>query len=928
MHDTQTLRFRTLLTFLILLPLPLQAQQGRALTFQDIMKFKAIETPSLSDDGLWVAYATQPDRGDGEAVIRSTQSGTVYTIERGGRATFSTDARWVAVIVKPKAADLEGKTEEKDKPKQGLVLLNIASGDTLQWAGVDRVAFSGDSRWLAYLSFQPEEKTDSCAKPAAVKAAAERKKNTGAELILRRLSPVHERKIPFVLSFAFDSLSHVLVYAVGDSTGKRNGLYYMNLQEDSLRERTISSTEKGTYTHLIWDGRRGRLAFVAATLDSKGNPGPAGVWVWDPATGKGNEVIPTARASHGWMVPSKNDLTWSKDGDRLFFGVRPPDDTASAKTDTTSKAKQVDLFDEAALLKKKEVDVWHWKDPRIISNQKKRWKDAKDQLFRAVYDVGSDRIIQLGDSTVPFVQASDNPFWALGRTDWPYLKESTWQGDFFDSYVLSLRDGSRRKIADRLRRPAELSPEGSSVVFYKNRNWILVDVQSGKSVDLTSRLAIPFSDEDADTPEEPSSYGIAGWMSGDRGVMIYDKYDIWLFATRGGEASCITGGEGRRKGITYRIVKLNPEKKSFDPGERILLTAYNDRLKYTDVASAVVGKPGVENVYESHRNVTFLAKAKNADRYLFTRETYNEFPDLWVTKADFHSPTKISDVNPQVGQFAWGEAELVEWNSLDGKPLQGVLIRPGNYEAGKRYPVLVYFYELSSQRLYDFNQVVISHRPCFPFYASNGYAVFLPDVRFDVGQPGLSAVKCIVPGVQKLIDMGIADPKAIGIHGHSWGGYETAYMVTQTRMFAAAVAGAPVGNMTSAYSGIRLESGLARQFQYEKNQSRIGASLWERRDLYIENSPVFFADRVSTPLLIEFGDEDDAVPWQQGVEIYLAMRRLGKDCILLEYRNEPHHLKKYPNKLDYSIKMKEYFDHYLKGMPAPKWISAGVPYHE
>jgi len=224
--------------------------------------------------------------------------------------------------------------------------------------------------------------------------------------------------------------------------------------------------------------------------------------------------------------------------------------------------------------------------------------------------------------------------------------------------------------------------------------------------------------------------------------------------------------------------------------------------------------------------------------------------------------------------------------------------------------------------------VVVNHRPCFPFYASNGYALFLPDVRYTVGQPGFSATKCLVPGVQKLIDMGIADPKAIGLHGHSWSGYQTAFVITQTDMFAAAIAGAPVANMTSAYSGIRLESGLARQFQYEQEQSRIGGSLWEYRERFIENSPVFFADRINTPLLIQAGDEDEAVPWHQSVEMYLAMRRLGKDCVFLQYRGEPHHLKKYPNKLDYSIKMKEYLDHYLKGMPAADWIMKGVPYAE
>ena len=223
--------------------------------------------------------------------------------------------------------------------------------------------------------------------------------------------------------------------------------------------------------------------------------------------------------------------------------------------------------------------------------------------------------------------------------------------------------------------------------------------------------------------------------------------------------------------------------------------------------------------------------------------------------------------------------------------------------------------------------MVVNHRPNFPFYTSNGYAMFLPDIRFDIGMPGRSAVDALVPGIQKLIDMGIADEHAIGLHGHSWSGYQTAHVITQTDVFACAVAGAPVSNMTSAYSGIRLGSGLARQFQYETAQSRIGGSLWEKRELYIENSPVFFADRINTPLLIQFGDIDDAVPWQQGVELYLALRRLDKDVVFLQYRGEPHHLKQYPNKVDYTIKMKEYLDHYLKGEPAPKWLAEGEPYN-
>lgn len=451
----------------------------------------------------------------------------------------------------------------------------------------------------------------------------------------------------------------------------------------------------------------------------------------------------------------------------------------------------------------------------------------------------------------------------------------------------------------------------------------------GKTEDtrnLTEKMNVPFFDEDHDYPSKVPSYGMAGWLEDESGVLVYDKYDIWQFPTRTGEPRSITGGKGREGEMTFRVLRLDPERHFIKKDEKLLLSAYHNIEKHFGFYSFQVGKSVVVRLLEERKKFIFLAKAKEADVLIYTRESFEEFPDIWVSNGEFSSPKKISDVNPQISEFAWGSPELVEWNSLDGIPLQGVLIKPANYEEGKRYPVIVYFYRFFSQRLHEFNQMVVNHRPNFPFYTSNGYALFLPDIRFDVGHPGYAATKCLVPGVQKLMDMGIADPKAIGLHGHSWSGYQTAFVITQTNIFAAAVAGAPVSNMTSAYSGIRWESGLARQFQYEKDQSRIGGSLWEYPERYIENSPVFFADRIKTPLLIQFGDEDGAVPWYQGIELYLAMRRLGKDCVFLQYRGEPHHLQKYANKLDYSIKMKEYFDHYLKGMPAPEWITNGIPY--
>jgi dipeptidyl aminopeptidase/acylaminoacyl peptidase len=302
------------------------------------------------------------------------------------------------------------------------------------------------------------------------------------------------------------------------------------------------------------------------------------------------------------------------------------------------------------------------------------------------------------------------------------------------------------------------------------------------------------------------------------------------------------------------------------------------------------------------------------------------FPDLYVTNSNFDSPKKLTNIHPEIPEYNWGYTEMVKYTNSRGDTLQGYVIKPYDFDPNKKYPLFVYFYEKFSDRRHQFVSPKILHRPIYPWYVSQGYCMFFPDIKFYDGVPGESGMDAVVAGCQKLIDDGYIDKDKIALHGHSWSGYQSAFFATQTDFFTAVVTGAPVANMTSAYSGIRLGSGMARQFQYEQMQSRIGGNIIDSLDAYIANSPIFFADKMNTPMLIMFGDIDDAVPWQQGIELYLACRRFEKPCIMLQYEKEPHHLKKYPNKLDYTIKMKQFFDHYVLGKPAENWILEGMEY--
>ena len=922
MNPSLRLIFGLLLSSILLINIT--AQDKKAMTLADVMKFRQLRSVSISDKGKWVAHASVPDRGDPEVLIYSSDGKKQYTIQRGNTPKISKDGRWVAAVhTVPAEEQIKNKADKKDGSKAGMVLLNTASGETSKFDSVKSFRFSEDGLWLFYHAHKSDEKKASVGSEPKV----EEREKVGTTLHVMSLEEGSIRTIPFVTSFAADSLSNFVAYAVFDTSGLDNGVCVLELSASDLQANQVLADSGSWSDYLSWNNRTGQLAFLSGTFAKKDRRKDAALQIWAPGDPLAKEVLSNADLEEEWKIHPTNQLQWSKDGLRLFLGIKPDSEIPSVEdADEEEKDSIVDLFDQEEILADRTVDVWHWNDPYINPNQKKRWNKEKDRTYTGVYYPVKDAFIPLASKDIPEIRMAENSRYLLGYSNVPYAQRTTWDGRYYDYYLADLNNGKMNLVCREQEHTVNLSPDGKYVVWFSEGDWHMLEAATNKKRNLTAGLDVPFSDEDWDYPADVPGYGVARWLNGSEAVLIYDKFDIWLFPTSGSVPHCLTEGKGRELHYQFRIKRFDQDKPFLHKGELVILTAYNDTKKNTALFSMKAGEPGVTSLLEGPNKFTPIAKSKEADKMVYSRQSYNEFPDLWVGGEKFRKPIKLTDVNPQVEEFAWGSAELVEWSSLDGKPLQGILIKPGNYEPGKKYPVLVYYYRFFSQRLYDFNTVAVNHRPCFPFYASNGYAIFLPDIRFDVGNPGYSATKCLVPGVQKLIDMGIADPGAICLHGHSWSGYQTAFAITQTDIFTCAIAGAPVSNMTSAYSGIRWGTGLARQFQYEKSQSRIGGSLWETRDKYIENSPVFFADRIETPLLIMFGDVDDAVPWYQGIELYLAMRRLGKDCVFLQYRDEAHHPKVYANKLDYTLKFKDYLDHYLKGEPAADWIKEGVPY--
>ncbi|MFC2115789.1 alpha/beta hydrolase family protein, partial [Bacteroidota bacterium] len=477
----------------------------------------------------------------------------------------------------------------------------------------------------------------------------------------------------------------------------------------------------------------------------------------------------------------------------------------------------------------------------------------------------------------------------------------------------------------------DLSVGGKYIIWYEKEdsNFYSHGVETGELTCLTCDIEADFYDSDHDKPSLPGSYGLAGFTKGDESVLIYSRYDIWKIDPSGNKLPInLTGQTGSNESISYRYRHLEYDDPFIPLKKSIFLEGFNEATKETWIysSSALLSMKPVA-LSEGNYHYKLQSRARNADVLCWSKEDFDEYPDVYVSDPEFKQKHKISDANPQAVDYYWGSANLVHWTSYAGDDLDGILYIPEDFNPEKKYPMLVYFYEKRSERLHWHVSPAPSRSSLnFALAVSKGYVVFVPDIPYRTGNPGQSAYDAVVSGAIAMCDQfSFIDRDNIGIDGQSWGGYQVAWLITRTNLFKAAMAGAPVSNMISAYGGIRWESGRSRMMQYEDGQSRIGGTLWQETDLYIENSPIFRVPEIETPLLIMHNDNDGAVPWYQGIELFVAMRRLNKPAWMLVYNDEAHNLSKWPNKVDLSIRMTQFFDHYLKGAPVPEWMATGIP---
>ncbi|MCB9265817.1 MAG: S9 family peptidase [Lewinellaceae bacterium] len=911
---------RILFTFLLLGAFySLSAQnEKKILTQGDIADWKQIEEPRLSPNGRWVSYILSPNEGDSTLMLYDARNKKERAFERASGARFSADSRFMAFLIHPGQDSLRAmrrrKVEKEKLPEDTLAVFRLEDG---QLRKIPRVkTFTLPEKWSGWLAYHLEPMPADTTLPDSVKVKKESGEN-GSLLAILNLETGREDSIPFTHSFiAAEEAPAFLAYSTGNDSTFEAGIYRF---DGTVGKMEPLLTGEGAYAGLALHENGRQAAFLAYQDTLQPRIVPYTLYYWQEAL-KAPQVVADSTAAFlpdDWILSENGKIEFSEDGSKLYFGIAPP----PILQDTT-------LLEEEIV----NVEVWSYQDARLYTHEEEELEEEKKRAYTCVFRPGNGKVTALGSEELPEVRTGNegNAHIALAYNPRPYYRELSWEGfpGCKDVYLIDLTTGKKTLIAQKVCGDPALSPEAKYVYWYSRPDsaWFAYSVEKAKLKKLAPEVAVPFYDELNDRPMHPSPYGIAGWTTGDDFIMIYDRYDVWLVDPSGLLApNNLTQGRAAKK--RYRYIRLDPEERSIEEVKPMLFHTFDEKSKASGYTWFNIHTGVKDQVQEGpYAFGAGVMKARKADAYLFTRESFREFPDLRYSTDHLQSFEKISNANPQQPEFRWGSIELFHWTGAQGQEMEGLVIKPEGFDPGKQYPAITYFYERYSDRLHThwtprFPRSIIN----FPYYASRGYVIFIPDIHYRIGYPGKSALESVTTGLTALLEEGYIDKERIGVQGHSWGGYQSAYLITQTNLFRCAESGAPVANMTSAYGGIRWGSGLSRMFQYEHTQSRIGGTLWEKPLRYIENSPLFYADQIETPVLILHNDDDGAVPWYQGIEFFVALRRLGKPAWLLNYNGDPHGVKAVQNKKDFQRRMQQFFDHYLLGAPMPMWMKRGVP---
>ena len=901
----------------------------------------------ISDNGDFIAFTVVPQEGDGLLYIKKKDGTNVAEIARGYNANMTDNSRFLICRIKPFFKDTrEAKIKKKrpeEMPKDSLAIVDLNTGKITKVAQIKSFKIADEQ--AQFLAYHLEKKTaapatrpaqtDSSVKSAAPVAPSTPRAVTepfdeGTDLVVLNLITGDTLVYNLVSEYFFNRKGNVLLFETTKKTGDAKVKPQIVKVDLFNKKSSILLTGFNDAKAYRMDESGTQLAFIAER-DSSAKSLQKFYKLYYHKNGSDSAVLLVQKNTKGMpanFTLSENiqAISFSKSGSRLFFGTAP---ILPVKDTLTPEFERVS------------VDVWHYKDDYLQPLQLRNLQQELNKAYLARFDFDNGSVVQLGNPAFRNVIQTNEGDGAVfyGVADEGKRIASQWQGaSFSDLYAINPLDGNKQLILANVKGNTYSSSTGKYLVVYDEvkRKYSAYSNESKKMISIAADIKVPLYDVENDVPDDPNGYGLVGWIENDESLLIYDQFDIWQIDPLGIKPSVnITGGLGRKNNLVLRNITLDREDRFIKKNQTLLLNVFNQKNKGSGLKTHTMGT--LFDISASSATlpirISSVTKAKDAAVISFGTETFQRSTNIMVIDwkpnsilQDIQAAQVLHQPNPQQAQYNWGSAELFTWKAYTGKTTQGIVYKPEDFDPNKKYPMIAYFYERSSDGLYGYSAPAPTpSRLNIPFFVSRGYIVFVPDIWYKTGYPGQSAYDYIVSGTRALVAKGFVDSTKLGLQGQSWGGYQIAHLITRTNLYAAAWAGAPVANMTSAYGGIRWGTGLNRQFQYEKTQSRIGATLWEKPNLYIENSPLFHFPKVKTPVVIMHNDADGAVPWYQGIEMFTALRRLNKPVWMLNYNNEDHNLVERRNRKDIQIREQQFFDYLLKGEKPAKWIAEGVP---
>lgn len=944
-----------------------QEKSPKPMSWQDVSSWRYIAPFSVmfSADGNWVAYATVAAEGDGEITLRNIKTDSTKKYAIGGsqnpQMSFSENGEWFVYKEYPKFKD--AKVASKTPGKQlfeKLCVINLSDFKKTVFDKTGRVSFNGkDESYLAIVL--TSERTAGAAQ------------TTGTDLLLYELKTGKKFSIYKIGDFSFNKKGDILAYTVNSANNEENGLFTMTLAD---RKITVIDNDTATYKSLQWADDKDALTVLKFIKDKnykteKGSVLGVKNLSGQPQLYRYNPSEDSLNFPKGMTVSPNRAPSWSEDLTKFFFGIspllpvqkdpsqkEPVKDTsvaasvaklekikadtsihtledlkkAIAKTETPSTKPQ-----EKGDTTKPDMVIWNWQDKRLQSVQQVREMADKNFSFSALYNINTKKFLQLSDSTMMNVRIFPKEQYALGVSDNGYQLESGLTGQSYsDLYIINLNTGDKKLFKEKFYTPSftstpNPSPDGRKFLYGYDGHYYVYNLDTQKEQNITDKIPTSFVDTEDDhniiKPLTPAQ----GWSSDSRYLLINNLWDIWQVSADGSEAAVNLTQNGAVEKVRYpRRYNLYPDDKGIDLKKPQYFAVYGEWTKKAGIVRLDPArnglKQGATRLIWADAAFNEFNKSKNADKYYFSKETFNTAPEYFVTDSKFSASKKVTENTPDKNKYTFSAGtRLVNYVTDKGDSLQGVIYLPAGYEEGKKYPTIVYYYEKTSSGMHRYVN------PAFPgggynptLFTSNGYAVFTPDIVYKLDDPGMSAVWAVIPAVKAAIATGITDPDRMGLQGHSWGGYQTAFLATQTNLFKAAAPGAALTDMISMYSLIYWNSGSGNMSIFEASQGRFRGAPWENWDSYLRNSPIYHVKKVQTPILMLHNDKDGAVDFTQGVEFYNALRRLQKPVVMIQYKGENHGLAKIENKKDYAVRMMEFFDHFLKGQPAPDWWSKGI----